>query len=178
MSSTDAQHRKRSTESSTTLNFNSEYFPTVESRNEGTVNGDEGTHGTGSLIILKAASEHAVAMESQDEGTIIGKYDNVGIGTATAEPGNNTEKPSTSGTQINLCGSYVLTEAALTAHNEYLSNNLSFKESRALTRADELLRAARDIGIDLPRECFEAEKWSLSEWAENQRRLRERRGRG
>ncbi|KAF2798066.1 hypothetical protein K505DRAFT_357865 [Melanomma pulvis-pyrius CBS 109.77] len=164
-----------STKRCPTLNVNFEYIPTAEIQDEGTSNGDEVSHSTRTLTVPKAASEYAVPMEIQEERTIIGKYDNISNGTATAKPRNITENTSTSGTQIKSDGSYVLTEAALTAHNEHLSNNLSFEESQTLTRADELLRAAHETGFDLPRECFEAEKWNLSEWAKNERHLRERR---
>ncbi|KAF2181122.1 hypothetical protein K469DRAFT_692357 [Zopfia rhizophila CBS 207.26] len=56
-----------------------------------------------------------------------------------------------------------LTEAALDAHNASTTNN-TFEEEAVKAWVDKVQRAGRDLGLNLPRECFELEKHELEEW--------------
>jgi hypothetical protein len=57
-----------------------------------------------------------------------------------------------------------LTVAALTAYNTgFQSNNNKSQE-----RVSILQKAGRDLGFELPQECYAGEKWKFEEWIEEQ----------
>ncbi|KAF2180944.1 hypothetical protein K469DRAFT_692477 [Zopfia rhizophila CBS 207.26] len=68
----------------------------------------------------------------------------------------STPPPNSSETQP-------LTEAALDAHNASIANN-TFEEEAVKAWVDKVQRAGRDLGLNLPRGCFEPEKYKLEEW--------------
>jgi hypothetical protein len=119
-------------------------------------------------ITLNGGSQYETAVESQDDGTARGE--NLAPTTTDLAPGSSTT--SNAQRYASPQGAFNLTAAALMAHNCHLKVNMSLDETRGLSRPDELLQAAREMGVKLPRECFEAESRSLSDWVEAQRRIR------
>jgi len=119
-------------------------------------------------ITLNGGSQYQTAAESQDEGTARGE--NLAATTTDLAPGSSTT--SDAQRYASPQGAFNLTAAAFMAHNCHLNVNMSLDETRGLSRPDEILQAAREMGFELPRECFEAESRSLSDWVEAQRRIR------
>jgi hypothetical protein len=74
--------------------------------------------------------------------------------------------------ELNSLGSSSLTEAALAMHDACLAHNQSLDELQKSVHVDAVLRAARDLGIELPRECFKSEEWKLEQWVDVQSRPR------
>lgn len=117
-------------------------------------------------ITLNDGSQYRTAVESQDEGTVRGE--NV---TSTDLVSGSSATSNAQHSAIPQ-GIFNLIEAALMVYDRYLNVNRSMDEIRGLTYSYALLRAAREMGSELPCMCFEAESQSLSDWVEAQRRIR------
>jgi hypothetical protein len=68
--------------------------------------------------------------------------------------------------ELNSPSSSSLTEAALATHDAYLAHNRALDELQKSVHVDAIHRAARDLGIDLSRECFMSEEWKLEQWVD------------
>jgi hypothetical protein len=86
--------------------------------------------------------------------------------------GRSVEYITSGGIDANSLGFQSVTEAALAAHDGYLASNQSLDEVQKPGRVDTILRAPRQLGIDLPCKCFGSEEWEMNEWVEVQSCLR------
>jgi phage portal protein BeeE len=149
----------------------------MERRSDGAV-GEEyklpGTNDSTTIIddsaTLHAQSKYVTVTESQDEGTVLGWRTNMSSATTTVVSAHNIGNITTRIDASSL-GSSPLTEAARAAHDAHLVYDQSLDELQKSNRVDAVLRAARKLGIDLPRECFESDVWELDQWVEVQNRL-------
>jgi phage portal protein BeeE len=119
---------------------------------------------------LHAQSEYVMVTESQDEGTVLGWCTNMSSVTTTVVSAQNIGNIATR-IDASPLGSSPLTEAARAAHDTHLVYNQSLDELQKSNRVDAVLRAARSLGTDLPRECFESDVWELDQWVKVQNRL-------
>ena len=140
----------------------------VGSQNESTVVGEHEMYSTCGSIDLNASPEYSAAFDSWNEGTVVAHNFNRPIPDTKTTPTSTSVKEDNN--EVDCLSS--LTEATLAAHDQYLSNYLLFYEVHASGRVDDILQAARGMGFDLPRACFELDKWDMPEWIEAQIRLR------
>ena len=149
----------------------------MERRSDGAVGEAYKLRGTNDSTIviddsttLHAQPEDVTVTESQDEGTLLGQRTNMSSTNTTLvsahDIGNNTNRFDASS-----LGSSHLTEAVRAAHDAHLVHNQSLDELQKSDRADDILRAARELGFDLSRECCESGVWEMNQWVEVQNYL-------
>jgi hypothetical protein len=146
----------------------SDYHSAVQSQDQGTVIGEHNKYNDNGSGSLKVDLKYCTGVESNDKGTILVRDHNASILATDLEEGLNIN--SIVRNVAGLYSDYSLTNAALAAHGQHLDNQLD--EAHASSRIDDILRAAREMGFVLPRECFQLDKWDLPEWIEAQVRLR------
>jgi len=116
---------------------------------------------------LHAHPKYITMTEGQNDGTLLGWHRNVASATTTGMSAHNIGNITTKINPSSLSSS-PLTEATLANHDARMVYNQSLDELQRSNRVDAIIRAARELGIDLPRESFEPAVWELSLWIEVQ----------
>ena len=148
----------------------SNYQLTVQSQDQGTIVREHPNYDNKGPSSLKVGFKYYTEVETLGEDTVVAKDHNTSISAIDIQEGPKIN--STVGNNASLHGAYGLTEAALAAHVQHLDSHLSLDEVHVSSRSDDILRAALEMGFNLPRECFQLDEWDLPKWIEAQTRLR------
>jgi hypothetical protein len=120
---------------------------------------------------LHAQPKYNTVVESQDNGIVLGRCMSVADAVTTAASAHDIGNIAST-IELNSLSSSSLTEAALATHDAYLARDRALEELQKSVHVDAIHQAARDLGIDLPRECFRLEEWKLEQWIEAHSRSR------